>query len=101
MNRVIVIGDLLTDHYRFLKPLRSDPANNVALVVESGRQEMIDGGADNLVRNLKSLCGEDVHFWYARGNKRPTKIWIVKELLQNTETNQAEINAITNKKNRD
>ena len=74
MNRILVIGDLLTDHYRFLKPLRSDPANNVALVVESEREEMVDGGAGNLVRNLKSLCGEDVHFWYGTGKEKPTKI---------------------------
>ena len=58
MNRILVIGDLLTDRYRFLKPLRSDPANNAALVVESEREEMVDGGAGNLVRNLESLCGE-------------------------------------------
>ena len=74
MNRILVIGDLLTDHYRFLKPLRSDPANNVALVVESEREEEVDGGAGNLMRNLKSLCGEDVHFWYGTGKERPTKI---------------------------
>jgi len=74
MNRILVIGDLLTDRYRFLKPLRSDPANNVALVVESEREEMVDGGAGNLVRNLKSLCGEDVHFSYAPGKERPMKI---------------------------
>jgi len=73
MNRILVIGDLITDCYRFLKPLRSDPANNVALVVESEREEMVDGGAGNLVRNLKSLCGEDVHFFYT-GKERPTKI---------------------------
>ena len=73
MNRILVIGDLLTDHYRFLKPLRSDPANNVALVVESEREEMVDGGAGNLVRNLKSLCGEDVHFFYT-GERFPIKI---------------------------
>ena len=74
MNRILVIGDLLTDRYRFLKPLRSDPANNVALVVESEREEMVDGGAGNLVRNLKSLCGEDVHFWCGTGKEKPTKI---------------------------
>jgi len=74
MNRILVIGDLLTDHYRFLKPLRSDPANNVALVVESEREEMVVGGTGNLVRNLKSLYGEDVHFWYTCGNERPMKI---------------------------
>ena len=74
MNRILVIGDLITDRYRFLKPLRSDPANNVALVVESEREEMVDGGAGNLVRNLKSLCGEDVHFWYGTGKEKPTKI---------------------------
>jgi len=65
MNRILVIGDLLTDHYRFLKPLRSDPANNVALVVESEREEMVDGGAGNLVRNLKSLCNAKINFFHA------------------------------------
>ena len=56
MSRILVIGDLMVDRYRFFKPLRSDPANNVALVVESVREEIVDGGAGNLVRNLKSLC---------------------------------------------
>ena len=73
MNRILVIGDLLTDHYRFLRPLRSDPANNAALVVESEREETVDGGAGNLVQNLKSLCGEDVHFSYT-GERFPIKI---------------------------
>ena len=73
MNRILVIGDLLTDRYRFLKPLRSDPANNVALVVESEREEMVDGGAGNLVRNLESLCGENVQFSYT-GERFPIKI---------------------------
>ena len=73
MNRILVIGDLLTDRYRFLRPLRSDPANNAALVVESEREETVDGGAGNLVQNLKSLCGEDVHFSYT-GERFPIKI---------------------------
>ena len=65
MNRILVIGDLLTDHYRFLKPLRSDPANNVALVVESEREEMVDGGAGYLARNLESLCNAKINFFHA------------------------------------
>ena len=65
MNRILVIGDLLTDRYRFLKPLRSDPANNVALVVESEREEEVDGGAGNLVRNLESLCNAKINFFHA------------------------------------
>ena len=73
MSRILVIGDLLTDRYRFFKPLRADPANNVALVVESEREEQVDGGAGNLVRNLKSLCVEDVHFYYS-GERFPIKI---------------------------
>ena len=73
MSRILVIGDLLTDRYRFFKPLRSDPANNVALVVECENQVDVDGGAGNLVRNLKSLCGEDVHFYYS-GERFPIKI---------------------------
>jgi bifunctional ADP-heptose synthase (sugar kinase/adenylyltransferase) len=73
VNRILVVGDLLTDRYRFFKPLRSDPANNAALVVESEREEMVDGGAGNLVRNLESLCGENVHFSYT-GERFPIKI---------------------------
>ena len=65
MNRILVIGDLLTDRYRFLKPLRSDPANNVALVVENEREEIVDGGAGNLVRNL--LCSIFSHGRLGRG----------------------------------
>ena len=73
MSRILVIGDLMVDRYRFFKPLRSDPANNVALVVECENQVDVDGGAGNLVRNLKSLCGEDVHFYYS-GERFPIKI---------------------------
>ena len=73
MSRILVIGDLMVDRYRFFKPLRSDPANDVALVVECEKQVDVDGGAGNLVRNLKTLCENDVHFWYA-GETYPTKI---------------------------
>ncbi len=73
MNRILVIGDLLIDRYRFLKPLRSDPANKVALVVESIREEQVDGGAGNLAQNIKSLCGEEPYFYYS-GERFPTKI---------------------------
>jgi bifunctional ADP-heptose synthase (sugar kinase/adenylyltransferase) len=73
VKRILVIGDLLIDRYRFLKPLRTDPANNAALVVESEREETAAGGAGNLVRNLESLCGEDVHFFYT-GERFPIKI---------------------------
>ena len=73
MHRILVIGDLLIDRYRFLKPLRSDPANKVALVVESIREEQVDGGAGNLAQNIKSLCGEEPYFYYS-GERFPTKI---------------------------
>ena len=73
MNRILVIGDLLIDRYRFLRALRSDPANKVALVVESIREEQVDGGAGNLAQNIKSLCGEEPYFYYS-GERFPTKI---------------------------
>ena len=65
MSRILVIGDLMVDRYRFFKPLRSDPANNVALVVKRERQESVNGGAGFLVRNLESLCDIKVNFFHA------------------------------------
>ena len=70
----------MVDRYRFFKPLRSDPANNVALVVECEKQVDVDGGAGNLVRNLGSLCDREINFFHARcfdepgEYKIPTKI---------------------------
>ena len=64
----------MVDRYRFFKPLRSDPANNVALVVECEKQVDVDGGAGNLVRNLESLCEKEVNFFHYGGDKIPTKI---------------------------
>ncbi len=55
----------MVDRYRFFKPLRSDPANNVALVVECEKQVDVDGGAGNLVRNLESLCEREINFFHA------------------------------------
>ena len=80
MSRILVIGDLMVDRYRFFKPLRSDPANDVALVVECDRQVDVDGGAGNLVRNLGSLCDREINFFHAccfdepGDYKIPTKI---------------------------
>ena len=65
MSRILVIGDLMVDRYRFFKPLRSDPANNVALVVECENQVDVNGGAGNLVRNLGSLCQKEINFFHA------------------------------------
>jgi len=97
VNRILVIGDLLTDRYRFLNPLRSDPANNAALVVESEREEMVDGGAGNLVRNIKSLCESDVHFYYT-GERFPIKIryyvdgqFVLREDEDDTVTHDAKV----------
>ena len=70
----------MVDRYRFFKPLRSDPANNVALVVECEKQVDVDGGAGNLGRNLESLCQKEINFFHARcfdepgEYKLPTKI---------------------------
>jgi len=71
MSRILVIGDLMVDRYRFFKPLRSDPANNVALVVECEKQVDVDGGAGNLVRNLESLCQKEINFFHARCFDKP------------------------------
>ena len=64
----------MVDRYRFFKPLRSDPANNVALVVECEKQVDVDGGAGNLVRNLESLCKKEINFFHYCEDKIPTKI---------------------------
>jgi bifunctional ADP-heptose synthase (sugar kinase/adenylyltransferase) len=64
VSRILVIGDLMVDRYRFFKPLRSDPANNDALVVKCEKQVDVDGGAGNLVRNLDSLCSREINFFH-------------------------------------
>ena len=64
----------MVDRYRFFKPLRSDPANDVALVVECEKQVDVDGGAGNLVRNLEALCEKEVSFFHYCGDNVPTKI---------------------------
>tara|TARA_R100000808_G_scaffold25076_1_gene61395 strand:+ start:8591 stop:9532 length:942 start_codon:yes stop_codon:yes gene_type:complete len=62
--KIIVVGDYLIDRYRFYKQTRTDPANDNAPVVELLEEKSVNGGAGNLVRNIESLCGKEVQFFY-------------------------------------
>ena len=63
MARVLVLGDILQDHYSFYENIRNDPATPDIPVVKLVNEVKVDGGAGNLVRNLKELVNIDViHF---------------------------------------
>ena len=63
MARILVIGDLLLDHYKFYENVRNDPATPDIPVVKLVNEIKVDGGAGYLVRNLKELVDIDViHF---------------------------------------
>jgi len=63
MARILVLGDRLLDHYKFYKSIRNDPATPDIPVVKLVNEVKVDGGAGNLVRNLKELVDIDViHF---------------------------------------
>ena len=63
MARILVLGDHLLDHYKFYKSIRNDPATPDVPVVKLVNEVKVDGGAGNLVRNLRVLANVDViHF---------------------------------------
>jgi bifunctional ADP-heptose synthase (sugar kinase/adenylyltransferase) len=63
MARILVLGDHLLDHYKFYKSIRNDPATPDVPVVKLANEVKVDGGAGNLVRNLRVLANVDViHF---------------------------------------
>ena len=63
MARILVLGDRLLDHYKFYENVRNDPATPDIPVVKLVNEVKVDGGAGNLVRNLKELVNIDViHF---------------------------------------
>ena len=64
MARVLVLGDLLLDHYKFYENVRNDPATPDIPVVKLVNEVKVDGGAGNLVRNLKSLLDIEVMFFH-------------------------------------
>ena len=64
MARVLVIGDRLLDHYKFYKSIRNDPATPDIPVVKLVNEIKVDGGAGNLVRNLKELIDIEVMFFH-------------------------------------
>ena len=71
MARILVLGDLLLDHYKFYKNLRNDPATPDIPVVKLVNEVKVDGGAGYLVRNLKELVDIDVLYFHG---SVPTKI---------------------------
>ena len=60
MARVLVLGDLLLDHYKFYENIRNDPATPNIPVVKLINDVKVDGGAGNLVRNIKELVDIEV-----------------------------------------
>ena len=64
MARILVLGDLLLDHYKFYKNLRNDPATPDIPVVKLVNEVKVDGGAGNLVRNLEELIDIEVMFFH-------------------------------------
>ena len=71
MARVLVLGDRLLDHYIFYENVRNDPATPDIPVVKLVDEVKVDGGAGNLVRNLKELVDIDVIYFHG---SVPTKI---------------------------
>ena len=64
MSRVLIIGDCLIDHYKFYKRVRHDPATVDVPVMKLIKEIKVDGGAGNLVRNLKELIDIEVMFFH-------------------------------------
>jgi len=64
MSKVLIIGDCLIDYYKFYKRVRHDPATVDVPVVKLIKQIKVDGGAGNLVRNLKELIDIEVMFFH-------------------------------------
>ena len=64
MSKVLIIGDRLIDHYKFYKRVRHDPATVNVPVMKLIKEIKVDGGAGNLVRNLKELIDMEVMFFH-------------------------------------
>ena len=64
MARVLVLGDILQDHYKFYENIRNDPATPDIPVVKLINEVKVAGGAGNLVRNLKELIELEVVFFH-------------------------------------
>ena len=64
MSKVLIIGDCLIDYYKFYKRVRHDPATVDVPVVKLIKQIKVDGGAGNLVRNLKELIDTDIEVMF-------------------------------------
>ena len=64
MSKVLIIGDCLIDYYKFYKRVRHDPATVDVPVVKLIKEIKVDGGAGNLVRNLKELIDIEVMFFH-------------------------------------
>ena len=64
MARVLVLGDILQDHYKFYENIRNDPATPDIPVVKLINEVKVAGGAGNLVRNLKEFIELEVVFFH-------------------------------------
>ena len=64
MARVLVLGDILQDHYKFYENIRNDPATPDIPVVKLANEIKVAGGAGNFVRNLKELIELEVVFFH-------------------------------------
>jgi len=75
--RILVVGDVMVDHYIFGKCERISPEAPVQ-VVEVEKEKRVLGGAGNVVRNLLSL-GAEVGFIGVVGEDEAGE-WVKKEL---------------------
>ena len=74
-SKILIIGDLLLDYYKFYESIRSDPANTHAPVISLLQERVVPGGAGNLTRNIRSLTNACVKFSHAVENQNiPKKI---------------------------
>jgi len=71
--KVLVVGDLIIDEYVYGSSSRLSPEAPVPVVVES-RRLLAQGGAGNVVENLKAL-GAETRFWH--GEKSSHKLRII------------------------
>jgi len=83
-QRVIVIGDLILDHYLDGNCIRISPEAPVQ-IIDIKTEKYILGGAGNVVNNLKSL-GADVQLISVIGNCETSKK--LKQLLTDNKINQ-------------
>jgi rfaE bifunctional protein kinase chain/domain len=64
MHKVLVVGDLMLDHYTFVSSSRQAAEAPIPIWDQEGGEWRL-GGAANVAHNLKSLGKEDIEVWAA------------------------------------